>query len=73
MKGKKTGGRTKTYLDKKEIDFLFKMKINKNITNLKIAKDLNYTHSTISIFFNKYIGSKKTFNNIKNYITNLNH
>jgi len=57
-------------LDKKEVDLLFKLKNKKNISNIQIAKHFDYAHSTISGLFNKYISSKSTFENIKNYIIN---
>ena len=55
-------------LDKTEVDNIYKQKIEKNITNVEIAKALNYAHSTVNGFFNKYIGSNNCFNNIKLFI-----
>ena len=57
-------------LNKDEVDALYKLKNNKNITNIEIARSLNYAHSTVNGFFNKYIGSEKLFLNIKLFIEN---
>ena len=58
----------KNKLNKQEVDELFKLKLSKNISNIDIARHFDYTHSTISGLFNKYISSKSTYENIKNYI-----
>lgn len=65
--------RIKNNLNKKEIDKLFLLKQQKSISNIQIAKHLNYTHSAISNFFNNYQSCKTKHESIKKYIENYNH
>jgi hypothetical protein len=55
-------------LNKTEVDELYKLKLEKNIKNVEIARGLNYANSTVNGFFNKYIGSKNCFDSIKLFI-----
>lgn len=58
----------KNNLDKKEVDNLYALKQKKGITNIKMAKDLNYAHSAISSFFNSYQACETKHESIKKYI-----
>ena len=60
----------KNNLDKKEVDKLYALKQKKGITNIQIAKDLNYVHSAISAFFNIYQACETKYESIKMYIEN---